>query len=220
MSFDSVTRPASLARMLAAPHGDDLRQDRDRDLVRRDRAEVEAGGRLELRQTLGGDAALSPELPSAPRPSCGCRRTRRSRHRPRAQRATRPRRRGPASTPRHSARRHPRPAAHSLRCGDRHRRTRACSAAGAHTVTAKPVRLARSATATATGLEPQITTCGRGSTGSTKMSIVPWLGHMFLAKRTPLLLLAGFTPLVGEHVGRLHRDEPRACRRRAHRARP
>src|SRR6202045_2191760 len=60
-----------------------------------------------------------------------------------------------------------------------------CSAAGAHTVTAKPERLARSATASATGLEPQITTCGRGSTGSTKMSMVPWLGHMFLAKRTP-----------------------------------
>src|SRR5580698_8016931 len=61
----------------------------------------------------------------------------------------------------------------------------ACSAAGAHTVTANPDRLARSATASATGLEPQITTCGRGSTGSTKISMVPWLGHMFLAKRTP-----------------------------------
>src|ERR1700734_2254578 len=60
-----------------------------------------------------------------------------------------------------------------------------CSVAGVHTVTAKPERLARSATASATGLEPQITTCGRGSTGSTKMSMVPWLGHMFLAKRTP-----------------------------------
>src|SRR5580704_6655388 len=60
-----------------------------------------------------------------------------------------------------------------------------CSAAGAQTVTAKPERLARSATASATGLEPQITTCGRGSTGSTKISMVPWLGHMFLAKRTP-----------------------------------
>src|SRR5580693_8565466 len=60
-----------------------------------------------------------------------------------------------------------------------------CSAAGAHTVTANPDRLARSATASATGLEPQITTWGRGSTGSTKMSMVPWLGHMFLAKRTP-----------------------------------
>ena len=44
---------------------------------------------------------------------------------------------------------------------------------------------ARSATATATGLEPQTITCGRGSTGSMKMSMVPWLGHMFLAKRTP-----------------------------------
>src|SRR5580692_2729876 len=60
-----------------------------------------------------------------------------------------------------------------------------CSAAGAHTVTAKPERLARSATATATGLEPQITTCGRGRIGSTKISMVPWLGHIFLAKRTP-----------------------------------
>ena len=70
----------------------------------------------------------------------------------------------------------------------------ACSAAGAQTVTAKPVRLARSATATATGLEPQMTTCGRGSTGSTKMSIVPWLGHILLAKRTPSCSSPGFTP--------------------------
>src|ERR1700685_250054 len=61
----------------------------------------------------------------------------------------------------------------------------ACSAEGAHTVTANPDRLARSATASATGLEPQITTCALGSTGSTKRSMVPWLGHMFLAKRTP-----------------------------------
>src|SRR5579862_393995 len=60
-----------------------------------------------------------------------------------------------------------------------------CSLAGAQTVTAKPERLARSAMATATGLEPQITTCGRGKTGSTNMSMVPWLGHIFLAKRTP-----------------------------------
>src|SRR3984957_5993490 len=60
-----------------------------------------------------------------------------------------------------------------------------CSAGGAHTVTVKPMRLARSAIAIATGLEPQITTCGRGSTGSTKISMVPWLGHMFLANSTP-----------------------------------
>jgi hypothetical protein len=40
-------------------------------------------------------------------------------------------------------------------------------------VTANPARFAKSATATATGDEPQITTCGRGNTGSTKMSMVP-----------------------------------------------
>jgi hypothetical protein len=60
-----------------------------------------------------------------------------------------------------------------------------CSAAGAQTATANPERLARSATATATGLEPQITICGRGKIGSTKMSMVPLLGHIFSAKRTP-----------------------------------
>src|ERR1700723_3421459 len=81
-----------------------------------------------------------------------------------------------------------------------------CSAAGAHTVTAKPDRLARSATAIATGLPPQITTCGRGSTGSTKISMVPWLGHMFLAKRTPP---AGFVPLAVQHITRRHGHEAR-----------
>src|SRR5580700_2955722 len=70
----------------------------------------------------------------------------------------------------------------------------ACSAEGAHTVTAKPERLARSATASATGLEPQITTWGRGSTGSTKMSMVPRLGHIFLAKRTPPCSSPGLWP--------------------------
>ena len=51
----------------------------------------------------------------------------------------------------------------------------------------KPMRLAGSATAIAAGLEPQITTCGRGSTGSTKMSMVPWLGHIFFATRRRLV---------------------------------
>ena len=45
-----------------------------------------------------------------------------------------------------------------------------------------------------TGDEPQITTCGRGSTGSTKMSMVPWLGHMFFAKRTPPCSSPGLCP--------------------------
>src|SRR5262249_40910688 len=45
-------------RLPAAPHRDDLRHDRDRDLVRRDGAEVEPCGRLELGQAFGGDAAL------------------------------------------------------------------------------------------------------------------------------------------------------------------
>ena len=44
--------------MRAAPHRDDFRKNRDRDFVRRDGAEIEAGGSLELRQALGGNAAL------------------------------------------------------------------------------------------------------------------------------------------------------------------
>ena len=44
--------------MLAAPHCDDLRQNRDCDLVRGNGAEIEAGRRLELGQLLGGDAPL------------------------------------------------------------------------------------------------------------------------------------------------------------------
>src|SRR6266545_1469648 len=61
----------------------------------------------------------------------------------------------------------------------------ACSAAGAHTVTANPIRLPSAATATATGDDPQTTISGCGRIGSTNTSIVPWLGHMFSAKRTP-----------------------------------
>src|SRR5262249_14658039 len=68
-------------------------------------------------------------------------------------------------------------------------------------VTAHPIRLARSAIATATGLEPHTTTCGRGSTGSTKMSIEPWLGHMLLAKRTPLFSSPDATPCSASKSG-------------------
>ena len=84
-----------------------------------------------------------------------------------------------------------------------------CSAAGAQAVSAKPSRRARSARATATGLDPQTTISGRGSTGSTKMSIVPWLGHMFFDEANALPLLAGRDALRLQHVGRLDRDEPR-----------
>ena len=45
------------ARILAAPDGEDFRQDRDSDLVRPDGAEIEAGRRLEFRKPLGRDAA-------------------------------------------------------------------------------------------------------------------------------------------------------------------
>src|SRR5215471_21854480 len=61
----------------------------------------------------------------------------------------------------------------------------ACSSAGAQAVTANPARLAKSAIAMATGLDPKMMIWDRGKTGSTKISIVPSLGHMFLAKRTP-----------------------------------
>src|SRR5580704_7616772 len=60
-----------------------------------------------------------------------------------------------------------------------------CSPAGTQAVIAKPMRRPSSAIATATGLDPQTTICGRGSTGSTNTSMVPWLGHMFLTKRMP-----------------------------------
>src|SRR5580704_12516519 len=93
-----------------------------------------------------------------------------------------------------------------------------CSAAGAHTVTAKPMRLARSAIATATGLAPQITTLGRGSTGSTKISMVPWLGHIFLAKRTPPCSSPGLWPCpssTSSGATETSRDMPSARQSRA-----
>ena len=64
------------------------------------------------------------------------------------------------------------------------------SPSGAASVTWKPSGRACSASASATGLEPSTSSAGRGSTGSTKMSIVPWLGHMFLANLTPSRLVA------------------------------
>jgi hypothetical protein len=48
--------------------------------------------------------------------------------------------------------------------------------------------------ATATGLDPQTTISARGSIGSTKMSIVPWLGQVFRAKRTPSFSSPACTP--------------------------
>src|SRR5262249_36580994 len=91
----------------------------------------------------------------------------------------------------------------------------ACSGAGAHTVTAKPIRRPSSAIATATGLDPHTTICGCGSTGSTKTSMVPWLGQRLLAKRTPARSSpaarpwscsgAGGGPLVRQRVGGRHR---------------
>ncbi len=44
-----------VSRMAAASHRDDLGKDRDRDLVRRNRSEVEAGGSLEFRQPFAID---------------------------------------------------------------------------------------------------------------------------------------------------------------------
>ena len=59
---------------------------------------------------------------------------------------------------------------------------------------AKPIRRPRSARAIATGLDPHTMISGRGSTGSTKMSMVPWLGQEFLAKRTPSRSSPAATP--------------------------
>src|SRR6202048_902318 len=41
-----------------SPHGDNLRQDRDSYLIRRDRAKIETCGRLEIAQTFRGNAPL------------------------------------------------------------------------------------------------------------------------------------------------------------------
>ena len=63
--------------------------------------------------------------------------------------------------------------------------------------------------ATATGLDPHTTISGRGSIGSTKMSIVPWLGQVFLREADAFLLLPGLDAVGVEQVLRLHRDQPR-----------
>src|SRR5258708_17995951 len=93
-----------------------------------------------------------------------------------------------------------------------------CSAAGAQAVTAYPVRRARSAMATATGLEPHTTICGRGRTGSTNTSMVPWLGHMFLAKRTPARSSPARRPCssrISRRSTATRRDRPSAIASRA-----
>src|SRR5262252_3153056 len=80
------------------------------------------------------------------------------------------------------------------------------------------MRLARSATATATGLDPHTTICGRGSTGSTKMSIEPWLGHILLAKRTPPVSSPDDTPCSASRSGgctETRRERPSASASRA-----
>jgi hypothetical protein len=45
--------------MFASAHGDNLRQDRDCYLIRRDRAKIETCGRLEIAQTFRGNAPLA-----------------------------------------------------------------------------------------------------------------------------------------------------------------
>ena len=66
--------------------------------------------------------------------------------------------------------------------------------AGAHAVTVNPRRRPSAAIAAATGLDPATTSCGCGSTGSTNTSMVPWLGHMFFANRTPARSSPDVTP--------------------------
>src|SRR5262249_36807933 len=88
-----------------------------------------------------------------------------------------------------------------------------CSTGGAQTVTAKPIRFARSATATATGLDPQTTTWARGSTASTNMPIVPWFGHIFSAKPPPLFPSPALLPCLSNSSGgstETRRDRPSA----------
>src|SRR5262249_54747698 len=49
-------------RMFPSAHGDDLGQDRERDFLRADRTEIEAGRRLEARQPFAVDAAAAERL--------------------------------------------------------------------------------------------------------------------------------------------------------------
>ena len=54
-----------------------------------------------------------------------------------------------------------------------------------------------------------MTSEGCGSTGSTKISIVPLLGHMLETKRTPSRVSPGLTPSSASKIFRLHRDHAR-----------
>src|SRR5215813_9295137 len=104
----------------------------------------------------------------------------------------------------------------------------AWSAAGAHTVTANFSLRPRSAIATATGLAPHMMSCGRGSTGSTNTSMVPWLGQRLLAKRTPARSSPAATPCscstsggcTETRRGLPSRSASRAAARTAARAQP
>ena len=84
------------------------------------------------------------------------------------------------------------------------------AARAAATVTAKPKAGAIAASATATGEAPRIRSLGFGSTGSTKMSIVPWLGQAFLANRRRLVLARRDAERV-EPVLRRDRDQSRSA---------
>ena len=74
-----------------------LRQDGQRDLFRRDRAEIEAGRRLQPGKALRDRRRPSKAWRGATPPSGGCRRRRRSQPRRQAPPSAPPRRRGPAS---------------------------------------------------------------------------------------------------------------------------
>src|SRR5262245_18779932 len=104
----------------------------------------------------------------------------------------------------------------------------ACSSLAPALVMANPNALPNWASAIATGLAPQINSSGPGKTGSTKMSILPWLGHMLRANSTPALAWPGPTPssrrassgCTEMRRGRPSRKAARAAANTAARAQP
>ena len=150
------------------PHGDDLGQDRERDLLRRARADVEAGGRVDAVEQLGRRRRRRAARRARPGRAAGSPRARRRAARPRAPPSAR-------AAPRGRGRRRP----------ARGRPSRGSNSPPTTATMSSPNSPPSRSSACEIGMSPSTSTRGAGTTGSTNTSIIPPDRHGFCTVTTP-----------------------------------
>ena len=182
-----------------AAHRDDLRQDRERDLLRRARADVEPGGRVDARRSAPAHAVAAQLAEHALAAAA-------ARHQPDVgQRPPRGRARSAGSSSR------PWPATTSARSSGR----------GSNSPPTTPTMSSPSSppsrsSACEIGMSPSTSTRGAGTTGSTNTSIIPPDRHGFCTVTTPR---SSSPPNGTTRSSTTRRSRSRAARTRARSAR-